>query len=189
VLPDGRVLERATVRALAERLGWIAEPRCPEYDRPGRARRSTPPRRGCAPCWSSARRSAGQAGTSSLIENFLGFPGGISGADLAERARQHAVAFGAEILLIREGIRAEFHDGLIHFDLAGGGKLVARTNICATGVEYRRLDLPGEQHFYGAGLYYGAGASEAPLCRREHVHLVSATSGNISCLAFHSPAV
>jgi thioredoxin reductase (NADPH) len=114
----------------------------------------------------------GQAGTSSLIENYMGFPGGISGAHLAERARQQAVAFGAEILLMREGIKAEFREGKIFVDLADGGKMVARANICATGVEYRRLGLPGEDRLIGAGLYYGAGASEAPMCANEDVFVV-----------------
>ena len=97
----------------------------------------------------------GQAGTSSLIENYLGFPGGISGARLAERARQQAVAFGAEILLLQEGINATFRDARIVVDLAAGGTLTARANICATGVEYNRLNLPCEDTFTGAGLYYG----------------------------------
>jgi thioredoxin reductase (NADPH) len=114
----------------------------------------------------------GQAGSSSLIENYMGFPRGISGADLAERARQQAVKFGCELLMMREGIKAEFKDNRIFVDLADGSKMVARANICATGVEWRRLGLPAESRFLGAGLYYGAGASEAPMCRNEHVFVV-----------------
>ncbi|MDO3697799.1 hypothetical protein Q3H92_08845, partial [Curtobacterium flaccumfaciens] len=67
----------------------------------------------------------GQAGSSSLIENYLGFPEGIAGADLAERAREQAVRFGAELLVMREGVRGVFHDGRIHADLADGGHVVA----------------------------------------------------------------
>ena len=114
----------------------------------------------------------GQAGTSSRIENYLGFPGGISGAELAERARQQAVHFGADILLMREGVKAVFRDRRIVVDLAGGGTMTARSNICATGVEYRRLGLPGEDRLLNAGVFYGAGASEAALCRGEHVYVV-----------------
>lgn len=114
----------------------------------------------------------GQAGTSSLIENYMGFPEGISGANLAERARQQAVKFGLEILLLREGTKSEFKNNRIYTDMADGNKMVARANICATGVEYRRLDLPNEDQFLKRGLFYGAGASEAPMCQDEHVFVV-----------------
>jgi thioredoxin reductase (NADPH) len=114
----------------------------------------------------------GQAGTSSLIENYMGFPQGISGADLAERARQQAVKFGIELLLLREGIKAEFKHNRIYVDMADGSKMVARANICATGVEYRRLNLPNEGQFLKVGLFYGAGASEAPMCQDEHIFVV-----------------
>lgn len=114
----------------------------------------------------------GQAGTSSLIENYLGFPGGITGADLAERARQQAVKFGVEILLLRKGIHTQFIDNQIHVELIDGSKIVAKSNICATGVEYRRLDIPNENDFLNTGVYYGAGASEANLCTNKHVFVV-----------------
>ena len=114
----------------------------------------------------------GQAGSSSLIENYMGFPEGVAGYDLAERAREQAVRFGAEIVQMSEGVKAEFDGGRIHVDLAGGGKLVARANICATGVEWRRLGLPDEDRFLGAGLYYGAGAGEAPYCAGQTVYVV-----------------
>jgi thioredoxin reductase (NADPH) len=102
----------------------------------------------------------------------MGFPGGISGAQLAERARQQAVKFGVEILHLREGINAEFRDNRIWVDLADGTKMVARANICATGIDWRRLDLPNEARLLGAGLFYGAGASEAPMCGGETVYVV-----------------
>ena len=114
----------------------------------------------------------GQAGTSSKIENYLGFPDGITGADLAERARTQACKFGAEILLLREGVRGEIHPGRNVGYLADGTKIAARTAICATGISYRRLELPNEEAFYGTGLYYGAGSSEAVLCKDEHVFVV-----------------
>jgi thioredoxin reductase (NADPH) len=114
----------------------------------------------------------GQAGTSSKIENYLGFPAGISGAELAERAREQALRFGAEILMAREGVRGEFTAGERTGYLADGTKIIARCAICATGVQYRRLGLPNEEHYLGAGLYYGAGASEAALCRQDHVIVI-----------------
>jgi thioredoxin reductase (NADPH) len=114
----------------------------------------------------------GQAASSPRIENYLGFPAGISGADLAERAREQACKFGAEILLGREGLRGEFSTGKRVGILADGTKRVARTAICATGIEYHRLGLPNEEKFTGAGIYYGAGASEASFCLNEDIFLV-----------------
>src|SRR5271169_5185875 len=72
-----------------------------------------------------------------MIENYMGFPQGINGADLAERARQQAVKFGVELLMMREGVKSTFHDQRIWTDLADGGTMVARANVCATGVEWR----------------------------------------------------
>src|SRR6202035_4380917 len=114
----------------------------------------------------------GQAGMSSQIENYLGFPCGVSGADLADRARQQATKFGAEILIAREGVRGEFSAGKRVGYLADGAKIIARTAICATGIGYHTLGLPDENRFLGAGLYYGAGASEASLCGDQYVFVV-----------------
>lgn len=114
----------------------------------------------------------GQAGSSSKIENYLGFPEGVSGAELAERARDQAVKFGAEILLARAGVHADFPPGQGIVYLEDGTRITARTSICATGVAYRTLGLAGEERFLGAGLYYGAGASEAALIHGENVYVV-----------------
>jgi len=92
---------------------------------------------------------------------------------LAERAREQACHFGAEILLLREGVRGEFQPGKGKVYLADGTTITSRASICATGVEYRKLGLPNEDHFRGAGVYYGAGASEASLCSTtDHVFIV-----------------
>ena len=107
----------------------------------------------------------GQAGSSARIENYLGFPHGISGVELAERAREQVQRFGAEILLGHEGVRAECTPQQMGAYLEDGTKIVAHATICATGVAYRRLGLEHEERFEGAGLYYGAGASEAALTR------------------------
>jgi thioredoxin reductase (NADPH) len=114
----------------------------------------------------------GQAGTNSRIENDLGFPKDSDGAELAERVREQACRFGAEILIGREGVRAEFVVGQQVSYLADGTKIVARAVICATGVDDRRLGLANEEHLLGAGVYYGAGLSEASLCGNEYVHIV-----------------
>lgn len=178
-LPDGARLFAPTVREIADRLGWVTQPRLREYDLSiygagpaGLSAAVYAASEGLRVVLIERHAVGGQAGSSSLIENYMGFPRGISGADLAERARQQAVKFGCELLMMREGIRAEFKNSRIYVDMADGSKMVARANICATGVEWRRLGLPDESRFLGAGLYYGAGASEAPMCRNEHVYVV-----------------
>jgi thioredoxin reductase (NADPH) len=74
--------------------------------------------------------------------------------------------------MMREGVKSTFHDDRIWTDLADGGTMVARANVCATGVEWRHLNLPNEDNLLGRGLYYGAGTSEAPLCGGEDVYVV-----------------
>lgn len=179
VLPDGTRLNAPTLKELADRLGWVVEPRLKEYDvsiygagPAGLSAAVYAASEGLRAVLIERHAVGGQAGSSSLIENYMGFPYGISGAELAERGRQQAVRFGIEILQMREGVKAEFRDGRILVDLADGSKLTARANICATGVEWRRLALPDESRFLGRGLYYGAGMSEAPYCRNEHVFVV-----------------
>jgi thioredoxin reductase (NADPH) len=181
--PDGTRMERPSIREITQKLGWFKNPSRAEY---GLAIYGAGPAGLSASVYSSSdglktiliERWAvgGQAATSPKIENYLGFPGGISGAELAERAREQSCRFGTEILLAREGVRAEFPPGKGVGYLEDGTRVVARASICATGVAYRRLDLPGEERFFGAGLYYGAAASEAPLVRGEHV--VVAGGGN-----------
>src|SRR5204862_497219 len=100
------------------------------------------------------------AASSTKIESSLGFPEGTSGAELAERAREQAYKFGTEILLARKGVRAEMTAGKGVGYLEDGTRIVARASICATGIEYRRLEVPEAERFLGAGLYYGAGASD-----------------------------
>jgi thioredoxin reductase (NADPH) len=130
----------------------------------------------------------GQAGASASIENYLGFPKGISGADLAERAREQACRFGAEILLARKGVRGEFAAGRGVGFLEDGTRIVARASICATGVEYRRLGLPNEERLLGAGLFYGAGASEAPLVKNEHVYIAGGGNSAGQAVMHFAPA-
>lgn len=113
----------------------------------------------------------GQAGSSSRIENYLGFPAGISGGDLARRAIVQATRFGAEFLSGRAtGIRTE---GQYHFiQLAGGSEVSCHTVLIATGVEYRKLNAPGLDELTGAGVYYGAALTEAMSCKDEAVMIV-----------------
>jgi thioredoxin reductase (NADPH) len=179
VFADGTRIERPTIRQITEKLGWFRNPSRSEYDL---AIYGAGPAGLSAAVYAAAdglstvlvERWAigGQAGSSSKIENYLGFPDGISGMELAERARDQAVKFGVEILLARAGVRAQLEPGRGVGVLEDGTRIVARASICATGVAYRRLELPGEDRLLGAGLYYGAGASEAPLVRGEQVFVV-----------------
>ncbi|MBV9083055.1 MAG: FAD-dependent oxidoreductase [Acidobacteriaceae bacterium] len=177
--PDGTRLACPTIRQITEKLGWFHDPCRSEYDLAiygagpaGLSAAVYGGSEGLKTIVIEPSAIGGQAGSSSKIENYLGFPSGISGADLAERAREQALRFGAEILVAREGVRGEFTAGERIGYLADGTKIIARSAICATGVQYRRLGLPDEDRFLGAGVYYGAGASEASLCRDDHVVVI-----------------
>jgi thioredoxin reductase (NADPH) len=179
VFHDGTRLECPTIRQITEKLGWFANPSRSAYDLAiygagpaGLSAAVYGASEGLQTVLVERWALGGQAGSSSKIENYLGFPEGISGAALAERARDQAIKFGAEILLARAGVRAEFPPGRGIVYLEDGTRIMARTSICATGVAYRTLGLEGEERFAGAGLSYGAGASEAALIHGEDVYVV-----------------
>ena len=114
----------------------------------------------------------GQAGTSASIENYLGFPKGLSGADLARRATAQATRFGAEILSARDVARIDVRNSYRVVTLGDGTELACRALIVATGVSVRELDVPGIESLTGAGVYYGAARTEAASYKGEHVFLV-----------------
>lgn len=120
--------------------------------------------------------SGGQAGQSSRIENYLGFPDGVSGAQLADRARRQALKFGAELLTARTVTSLEVRGQAKVIGFADGGSIAAHTVILATGVSYRRLSAPGLDDFVGRGVYYGAAVTEAPECRDREVYIVGAAN-------------
>ncbi|WP_329243186.1 FAD-dependent oxidoreductase [Streptomyces sp. NBC_01478] len=116
--------------------------------------------------------TGGQAGQSSRIENYLGFPDGVSGAQLTERARRQASKFGAEILTAREvtGLEASGSARIVRF--ADGSAVAAHAVILATGVSYRQLQAPGTPDLTGCGVYYGSALTEAASCQGHDVYIV-----------------
>ncbi|WP_328595225.1 FAD-dependent oxidoreductase [Actinomadura macrotermitis] len=116
--------------------------------------------------------TGGQAGQSSRIENYLGFPDGVSGAQLADRARRQAERFGAELITTGKvtGLEEAGRARVVH--QADGSKIAAHAVILATGVSYRRLDAPGLEALTGRGVYYGAAPAETPGCAGEEVYVV-----------------
>jgi thioredoxin reductase (NADPH) len=127
----------------------------------------------------------GQAGQSSRIENYLGFPDGVSGAQLTERARRQAGKFEAEVLTTRDvvGLSARGGARVVTFD--DGTELSAHSVIIATGVSYRPLAAPGVAELTGRGVYYGSASTEAPSCKDTDVYIVGgANSAGQAALFF-----
>ena len=114
----------------------------------------------------------GQAGMSSRIENYLGFPTGLSGGDLARRAVVQAQRFGVEILSPQEAVGVRTEGSYRIIKLADGSEISCHALMIATGVQWRRLDAPGIDRLQGAGVYYGGGATEALSCKGEMVYVV-----------------
>ena len=179
VLPDGSRLPAATVAQVAAGLGMVAAPARPEYDLvivgagpAGLAAAVNAASEGLRTVVVEAVAPGGQAGTTSMIENLLGFPDGISGSELATRAVVQARRFGAELLLARP-LAVVSADGPGYVAGLSDGTLIrGRAVLLASGVEWRRLDVPGVDDLLGAGVYYGAGPSEALACTGSRVVVV-----------------
>jgi thioredoxin reductase (NADPH) len=118
----------------------------------------------------------GQAGQSAAIENYLGFPRGLSGSDLTQRAIAQVGRFGAEMVLARDVVGLEVRGPVRAVLLAGGDGIEARSVIVASGASYRRLEAPGLAELTGRGVYYGASAAEASQCQGDDVYLVGAAN-------------
>jgi thioredoxin reductase (NADPH) len=120
--------------------------------------------------------TGGQAGQSSRIENYLGFPDGVSGAQLTDRARRQAVKFGAELITARDVSALEINGSGRTVQFADGGSIAAHTVILATGVSYRQLTATDLDSFTGRGVYYGSAMTEAPNCVNQDVFIVGAAN-------------
>ena len=178
-LPDGSVLVQPDVRTLAERIGMQVKPRMPFYDLivigggpAGLAGAVYGASEGLRTILVESRAPGGQAGSSSQIENYLGFPSGVSGTELARRAVAQAKRFGAEIVAPQEvtGIRRD--DPYRVVTLADGSELSAYAVILASGMEVRRLDVPDLDRLVGSGIFYGAAMTEAAAIRGQDVMII-----------------
>jgi thioredoxin reductase (NADPH) len=118
------------------------------------------------------RATGGQAGQSSRIENYLGFPDGVSGAQLTDRARRQALKFGAELLSTSEVVSLEVAGSARVLTFGDGTSIGAHAAVLATGVTYRRLEAEGIADFHGRGVFYGSASTEAPSCTGEDVYIV-----------------
>jgi thioredoxin reductase (NADPH) len=188
---DGTFLEQPEQMQIAERIGLRTQPSQDVYDLvvmgaglAGLAAGVYGASEGLKTLVIEQEAPGGQAGTSSRIENYLGFPTGLSGAELAQRAYQQAVRFNVEFLSGRAASLRS--DKGYHFVCLGDGREVsAQTCLIATGVDWRRLEIPGVEQLTGAGIYYGAALAEARACKGEEVFLVGgANSAGQAALAF-----
>jgi thioredoxin reductase (NADPH) len=179
LLEDGTVLERPTVLELAERLGIAGQPASDHYDLvivgggpAGLAAAVYGASEGLRTIMVEREAPGGQAGMSSRIENYLGFPAGLTGSDLTRRATDQARRLGAELLTLQDtsGLRVEGSGRIV--ELSDGGNLSASTVLIASGVSYRQLDAPGFSELTGQGIYYGAAVTEARACADQHVVVI-----------------
>ena len=176
---DGRTVVRPQLRRVAELLGLGTEPEAAEYDTvvvgagpSGLAAAVYGASEGLRTLVVEREAPGGQAGTSSRIENYLGFPSGVSGDELASRALQQARRLGAEILVTRTITRIDAYRHAVHLD--GGDVVRARTIIIACGVSWRRLEIEGFARLTGKGISYGASRSEAPNVHGLDIHIIGA---------------
>jgi len=188
---DGTTAVRPGFRAVAELLGLATDPAAAEYDTvivgagpAGLAAAVYGASEGLKTVVVEREAPGGQAGTSSRIENYLGFPSGVSGDELASRALQQARRLGAEILVTRSILGIDPATRELHLD--GGDVLRARTIILACGVAWRRLSADGFDRLAGKGISYGAARSEAPNAHGLDIHLVGAGNSAAQAALFFS---
>ena len=179
VSPDGTVLTAPTDAELATHVGLSTTPAEQFYDLvvigggpAGLGAAVYGASEGLRTVLVERTATGGQAGQSSRIENYLGFPDGVSGAQLTERARRQAVKFGAELILARDVTALEVAGSARRVQFADGSSVDAHTVILATGVSYRQLASPGLDRLTGCGVYYGAALTEAANCKGQDVYVV-----------------
>ena len=179
ILPDGQTLNHPTLQELAESLGLRRRADIPVYDLiivgagpAGLAAAVYGASEGLRTVIIERHAAGGQAGMSSRIENYLGFPSGLSGEDLARRATAQAKRFGADSLLTHEAAGIAPSEGSVGVRLADGSDIRGHSMIIATGVTYRCLDAPGIDRLTGCGVFYGAARTEASAVEGQDIYIV-----------------
>jgi thioredoxin reductase (NADPH) len=179
VLEDGTPLKQPSVSDLARRLGVSVAPSTDHYDLvivgggpAGLAAAVYGASEGLRTVMVESEAPGGQAGQSSRIENYLGFPSGLSGSDLARRATTQARRLGAELLTVSKATALRVEGAGRIVELTGGAQLSANSVIISSGVSYRMMQAPGFSDLTGAGVYYGAAMTEARACADQHVVVI-----------------
>ena len=179
VFQDGSALKNPSLEVVAGKLGLITKPERDFYDviivgagPAGLACALYCSTEGLRTILIEREAPGGQAGLSSRIENYLGFPSGLSGADLARRGVTQVRRFGTEVLAPADAVGLKIDGEYRVVKLANGQELVGHSVVIAAGVQWRQLDIPGIDKLTGAGVYYGAATTEAPACKDEEVFVV-----------------
>lgn len=179
LFPDGTKLLESVPAEVAPRVGMLTRAQTSFYDLAivgggpaGLAAAVYGASEGLHTVMIEREAPGGQAGMSSKIENYLGFPTGLSGADLARRAVVQAQRFGVEILAPQEAVSVRTEGSYRIIKLADGSEISCHALMIATGVQWRRLEAPGIDRLQGAGVYYGGGATEALSCKGETIYVV-----------------
>ncbi len=193
ITPDGTTLRDPTEAQVAAAVGLSTQPTANFYDLivigagpAGLGAAVYGASEGLHTVMVERQASGGQAGQSSRIENYLGFPDGVSGAQLTDRARRQAQKFGAEALSAREvvGLAARGSARVVQF--GDGSEIVAHAVVLAAGVSYRTLDAPGVAELTGRGVYYGSAMTEAPACAGQDVYIVGGANSAGQAAVFFS---
>jgi len=179
LFPDGSSLSNPSTAELAEKLGLRVRPEMAFYDLvivgggpAGLAAAVYGASEGLRTVMIEMEAPGGQAGMSSRIENYLGFPSGLSGGDLARRAVAQARRFGVEILAPQQVTAARVEGPSRIVKLAGGNDIGCKVLLIATGVSYRKLDVPGAESLQGRGVYYGSAMTQALSSKDEEVYII-----------------
>jgi thioredoxin reductase (NADPH) len=193
ITPDGKALRSPSGAEIAAVVGLSTEPAAEFYDLivigggpAGLGAAVYGASEGLRTVLVERQATGGQAGQSSRIENYLGFPDGVSGSQLTDRARRQARKFGAEVLTARDAVALEARGSARVITFSDGSEIAAHAVVLASGVRYRALDAPGCVDLTGRGVYYGSASTEAQACTGEDVYIVGGANSAGQAAVFFS---
>jgi thioredoxin reductase (NADPH) len=193
ITPDGTALRSPSEAEIAAAVGLTTDPATDFYDLivigggpAGLGSAVYGASEGLRTVLVERQATGGQAGQSSRIENYLGFPDGVSGAQLTDRARRQAAKFGAEVLTTRDVVALEPRGSARVVRFGDGTEIAAHAVVLATGVSYRALEAPGVSDLTGRGVFYGSAATEAPGCKGQDVYIVGGANSAGQAAVFFS---